>query len=49
VGRPKKQVDKEKLRNLAMIGCSHELIATELGISHDTLTRRFREVIEEAR
>ena len=39
----------ERLQALSLIGCSHELIATELGISHDTLTRRFLPLINESR
>jgi hypothetical protein len=52
MARPKgsvKKVDLEKLRALALIGASHELIASELGISHDTLTRRFLPLINESR
>jgi len=47
-GKPK-PVDEEKLRALALIGCSHEVIAAELGISHDTLTRRYLPLINESR
>jgi hypothetical protein len=49
VGRRRKAVDETKLRNLALIGCSNEKIAQVLGVSRDTLERRYRAQIEEAR
>jgi len=49
MARPRKKVDLVKLRALALIGASHELIAAECDISHDTLTRRFLPLIEESR
>jgi len=49
VPRPRKTVDQAKLKSLALIGCSNEKIAQTLGVSHDTLTRRYRSQIEAAR
>jgi hypothetical protein len=49
MGRPKKKIDLEKLRALSLIGCSYELIASELGISHDTLQRRYLPLVHESR
>lgn len=49
MGRPHKAVDETKLRHLAMIGCSYAQIARNLQCSSDTLERRYRKVIEEAR
>ena len=49
MGRPRKTVDETRLRHLAMIGCSFETMARNLGISSDTLERRYRKVIEESR
>lgn len=51
-GRPPgtgKQLDLERLRTLAMIGTPVSKMAGLLGVSHDTLERRFREQIELAR
>lgn len=39
-GRPQKEIDVEKLRNLAAIHCTDEEIASVLQISVDTLSRR---------
>jgi hypothetical protein len=52
MARPKgsvKKVNLERLRNLAMIGCSHQVIASECGISHDSLTRNYAAEVEAAR
>lgn len=49
MGRPPKDVDERLLVELARIHCTHEEIASILGISPDTLTRRFAEVIKAAR
>lgn len=49
VARPRKTVDVEKLRNLALIGCTYQAMGRALGVSADTLQRRYHEVIEEAR
>jgi hypothetical protein len=45
----RKHVDKAKLRTLALIGASTELMARTLCVSRDTLERRFRAQIDEAR
>jgi hypothetical protein len=49
MGRPRKIVDEAKLRHLAMIGCSFEQMARHLQCSSDTLERRYRAQIEQAR
>jgi hypothetical protein len=52
MGRPRgswKKVDLDKLRHLAMIGCSYAQMAKYLQCSSDTLERRYREEIEQAR
>lgn len=41
MARPKKDVDPEKVALLARIGCTQEEIGAELGVSVDTLARRF--------
>lgn len=40
-GRPRIDIDPEKVRLLAEAFCTNDEIAAMLGISHDTLTRNF--------
>ena len=49
MARPRKIVDVKELENLAMIGCTVEEIGGILGISHDTITRRYASVLEKGR
>lgn len=48
-GRPKKDIDPEQVRKLAMINCSYEEMAAILKCDESTLTRRFAQVIKEGR
>jgi len=45
-GRPKKQIDREVLINLASIQCTMAEIAFVLGVSVDTIARNYRDDIE---
>jgi len=49
IGRPPIQIDPEIVKNLAMIQCTTEEIASVLGVSKDTLERRFAATIKEGR
>lgn len=49
MARPTKDVDADTIQKLASIGCSNKDIADFVGISHDTLTRRFRAQLEAGR
>jgi hypothetical protein len=47
-GQPVRQdIDRDMIRKLAMIGCSHQEIANRVGCSRKTLEQRFRSEIEE--
>lgn len=48
MARPLKvlKLDEEQIRHLAAVGCSHEDIAAVAGVSVDTLTRRFAEILK---
>lgn len=48
-GRPKIKIDKERLHQLGVIGASIEEIASDLGVSHDTLQRNFACELAKAR
>ena len=48
-GRPQKDVDIELIRTLASYDCSYEEIATACKCDSSTLTRRYKEAIEEGR
>lgn len=48
-GRPKKQVDEHIIFELARLMCSNQEIAHVLGISNNTLTDRYRHVLDEGR
>lgn len=42
MGRPRKKVDPEKVKQLAGFGLSTGEIAAALDVSHDTIERRFK-------
>jgi len=48
-GRPRLDIDPEKVALLARIGCTMEEIGAELGCSVDTLERNFAEAIKAGR
>jgi len=48
-GRPRKQIDEQKLDLLASIGCTYAEMAAALGCHPDTLYNNFRDKIELAR
>lgn len=45
MARPRKQIDIKLLEGLANIGCADTEIATLVGVSVDTLNRRFAEIL----
>lgn len=47
MARPKKKIDPEQIKQLAMIGCTLEEMAQVLGCHRATLDRRFATVIKE--
>jgi DNA-binding Lrp family transcriptional regulator len=49
IGRPRKIVDEKKLMRLAANCCTNQEIARVLGVSEDTLTRRFADLLERGR
>lgn len=49
VGRPKKELDVEQIRELAMIQCTDGEIAAVMRVSVDTITRNYAEMIKEGR
>lgn len=49
MARPKKEIDEDTVRKLAMINCSYAEIAAVVGCDESTLTRRFAQVIKEGR
>lgn len=49
MARPKKIVDVELIKNLASIMCTVEEIASMVGVSVDTLERRFADVIKQGK
>lgn len=49
MARPPKPVDENLLRKLAAIHCNQDEMASVLGISVDTLHRRFADQIKDAR
>lgn len=48
-GRPKAQIDPKDVESLGRIGCTNEEIATILGVSADTIERRFAGDIKKGR
>ena len=49
MARPKKQVDVELLEKLASIQCTNEELSNMVGVSIDTLLRRYATLIKKAR
>lgn len=49
MARPLKIIDPHQVRSLAAIGCTDQEIAVALNTSPDTLTRRFREQLNNGR
>lgn len=49
MARPKKQVDEALLEKLASIQCTNEELANMVGVSIDTLLRRYATLIKKAR
>jgi hypothetical protein len=49
VGRPKKELDVEQIRELATIQCTDVEIAAVMRVSVDTITRNYAEMIKEGR
>lgn len=49
MARPRKPVDEALLRKLAVIHCNQDEMASVLGVSVDTLHRRFADQIKDAR
>ena len=48
-GRPEKYVDPEQVKQMAMIGCTDVEIGNIIGMSSESVDRRFRELIDENR
>lgn len=49
MARPKKPIDPEQVRKLALINCSYSEIALIVGCEESILHKRFSSVIEEGR
>lgn len=49
MARPKKVIDEKLLRKLAVIHCNQEEMASVLGISVDTIQRRYAAQIKDGR
>lgn len=49
MARPRKRLDLDRLRALATIGLNNVEIGEAMDVSHDTLSRRYRKLIAEAR
>jgi hypothetical protein len=49
MARPRKKIDEELLAKLASIHCTMEEMASMVGVSKDTLERRYAAFIEENR
>jgi hypothetical protein len=48
-GRPKAEIDGNMVRQLAMIGCTTEVIAQHFHVCRDTIENRFRHELEEGK
>jgi hypothetical protein len=48
-GRPLKEIDGDLVRQMAMIGCTIEVIARHFHCSRDTIEKRFRYELDEGR
>lgn len=49
MGRPRNEVDIEQLKKLASIQCTNVEIAAWFGVSVDTITRNFADIIKECK
>jgi hypothetical protein len=49
MARPPLDINTEQVKKLAAIGCTNEEIAHIVGCSHDTLARRFKDVLTAGR
>jgi hypothetical protein len=49
VGRPKKEIDREQVLELAKIHCTYAEMAAVLNCNESTLKRRFADLIERGR
>jgi hypothetical protein len=49
MARPKKPIDPEQIRRLAMINCSYAEIAAVVGCDQSLLTKRFSQVLKDGR
>jgi hypothetical protein len=49
MGRPKKDIDPELVRRMASIQCTTPEIAAALGVSEDTIERRFAGILKVGR
>jgi hypothetical protein len=49
MGRPKKKIDKDLVKRLAVIHCTNEEIASICKCSKDTIERRFAAIIKKGR
>lgn len=49
IGRKRIELDETKIEGLLGIGCTDEELAVYLGVSVDTLTRRFADAIKKGR
>jgi hypothetical protein len=49
MARPRKEIDEDKLRQLASLGLSNAEIAAVLDCSPDTIERNYADVLEEGR
>lgn len=48
-GKKYKTVDRDLVYKLACIQCTHQEIAEAVGVSVDTISRRFKDLIEQGR
>ena len=46
MARPRKEIDEDKLEQLASLGLSNAEIAAVLDVSHDTIERNYRETLD---
>lgn len=49
MARPAKEISTDMVYKLAQIGCTNQEIADIVGVSHDTLTRRCKDELDEGR
>lgn len=46
MARPKKEIDEDKIFEMAKIGCTYKEIGAVLGVSHDTIERRYASLVK---